>query len=99
MPSDDAKAVNKLDSDDKSLSSIMESCMKKLTNANTKPKAKKEEPKDEDDDFENPVRKSAGSKVKKEQNAIDGDGEDHKPISIRNTTAAATKVDNNVSLL
>ncbi|KAJ0086449.1 hypothetical protein Patl1_09544 [Pistacia atlantica] len=99
MPSEDAKAVKKEeDRDEKSLSSILESRKKKPTNANAKPKVvKKENVKDEDDDFDKPIKRVAAgareSRVKKEHNDI---LDDNKPISKNNstTTTAAAKADN-----
>ncbi|KAJ0024836.1 hypothetical protein Pint_09377 [Pistacia integerrima] len=104
MPSEDAKAVKKEeDRDEKSLSSILESRKKKPTNANAKPKVvKKEEVKDEDDDFDKPIKRVAAgareSRVKKGHNDI---LDDNKPISKNNSTAttAAAKADNKLPKL
>ncbi|XP_044475976.1 FACT complex subunit SSRP1-A-like isoform X2 [Mangifera indica] len=98
MPSEDAKAVKKEDTCENSLRSPLESRKKKPVNANAKPKVvKKEEVKDEDGDFDKPIKRVAAagakeSRVKKEPNDV---LDDDKPISKNNstTTTNAAKTD------
>lgn len=101
MPSEDAKAVKKEDTCENSLRSPLESRKKKPVNANAKPKVvKKEEVKDEDGDFDKPIKRVAAagakeSRVKKEPNDV---LDDDKPISKNNstTTTNAAKADTRV---